>query len=76
MQAIALEAQKEIDTAEPELLASQDALNELKKEAITEIKSYQKPPPLVEKVLCAVMTILNKEPSWIAAKKELGVFIF
>ena len=63
--------QRELEVAEPELNAAQDALNDLKKEALTEIRSYAKPPPLVEKVLCAVMIALNLEPSWSQAKKEL-----
>jgi dynein heavy chain len=44
----------------------------LKKDAITEVRSYAKPLPSVEKVLATVMTILGKDPSWASAKKEMS----
>lgn len=39
---------------------------------MTEIKSYGRPPPLVEKVMAAVMTLQCKEPTWAEAKRQLG----
>ena len=48
------------------------ALEALNKKDITEIKSYGKPPTLVEKVLEAVMILRGAEPSWSEAKRQLG----
>jgi len=48
------------------------ALEALNKKDITEIKSYGKPPPLVEKVLEAVMILRGNEPTWAEAKRQLG----
>ena len=39
---------------------------------MTEIKSYGRPPPLVEKVMVAVMVLRLSEPTWAEAKKQLG----
>jgi len=49
------------------------ALEALNKKDITEIKSYGKPPPLVEKVLEAVMILRGNEPTWAEAKRQLGM---
>lgn len=48
------------------------ALESLNKKDMTEIKSYGRPPPLVEKVMAAVMTLQCKEPTWAEAKRQLG----
>jgi len=48
------------------------ALEALNKKDITEIKSYGKPPALVEKVLESVMILRGNEPTWAEAKKQLG----
>ena len=48
------------------------ALESLNKKDMTEIKSYGRPPPLVEKVMTAVMVLRNSEPTWAEAKKQLG----
>lgn len=48
------------------------ALESLNKKDITEIKSYGKPPMLVEKVLEAVMILRGNEPSWTEAKRQLS----
>lgn len=48
------------------------ALESLNKKDMTEIKSYAKPPGLVEKVLEAVMILRGNEPTWLEAKKQLG----
>jgi len=47
-------------------------LEALNKKDLTEIKSYGKPPVLVEKVLEAVMILRGNEPTWAEAKKQLG----
>jgi len=47
-------------------------LETLNKKDINEIKSYAKPPTLVEKVLEAVMILRGSEPTWAEAKRHLG----
>jgi len=71
-EAIKLEAQGELDKVTPALDKAIKALEKLSKAAVTEVKSYPKPPKPVETVMRAVMTILDKEPSWAQAKKELN----
>ena len=39
---------------------------------MTEIKSYGRPPQLVEKVMEAVMILKGHEPSWYESKRQLG----
>jgi len=39
---------------------------------MTEIKSYGRPPILVEKVMEAVMILRGVEPTWSEAKRNLG----
>ena len=47
-------------------------MESLNKKDITEIKSYGKPPGLVEKVMEAVMILRGSEPTWAEAKRHLG----
>ena len=42
---------------------------------MTEIKSYGRPPTLVEKVMEAVMILRGNEPTWAEAKRQLGILI-
>lgn len=51
---------------------SWQALESLNKKDMTEIKSYGRPPMLVEKVMEAVMILRGSEPTWPEAKKQLG----
>ena len=48
------------------------ALDALSKRDLNEIKSYARPPPLVEKVMEAVMLLKCVEPTWAEAKRQLG----
>ena len=48
------------------------ALESLNKKDMTEIKSYGRPPALVEKVMEAVMILRGNEPTWLEAKRQLG----
>jgi dynein heavy chain len=66
------EAATELEKVLPALQKATDALAKLTKSSVTEVRSYIKPPKPVEKVMCAVMVILEKEPSWPSAKKELN----
>lgn len=66
------EAQADLDLAMPALEAATKALEAINKKDLQEIKSYGKPPPLVEKVLEGVMILKKAEPTWEEAKRQLG----
>ncbi|KAF1380471.1 hypothetical protein PFLUV_G00164080 [Perca fluviatilis] len=69
---LAENAQRDLDEALPALEEAMKALESLNKKDMTEIKSYGRPPTLVETVMTAVMTLLGKEPTWAEAKRQLG----
>ena len=56
----------------PALKKAEEALEKLDRNSVTEVKSYPKPPAAVERVMSAVMILLNKDTSWASAKKELA----
>merc|ERR1712228_465602 len=66
------EATRELEKAMPSLEAALDALEKLDKKSIAEVKAYAKPPDMVMKTMCAVMTVMEKTPSWAQAKMELN----
>ncbi|KAG7255156.1 hypothetical protein CRUP_006430, partial [Coryphaenoides rupestris] len=70
--AMAENAQRDLDKALPTLEEAMKALESLNKKDMTEIKSYGRPPALVETVMQAVMILLGKEPTWAEAKRQLG----
>mmetsp|Transcript_39705 Transcript_39705/g.74534 ORF Transcript_39705/g.74534 Transcript_39705/m.74534 type:complete len:1860 (+) Transcript_39705:1-5580(+) len=70
--AIADDAQADLDKALPALNAAVQSLSALNKGDITEIKSFSKPPPLVQTTMEAVCTLLGEKPDWDTAKKVLG----
>ncbi|KAJ3335866.1 Dynein heavy chain 2, axonemal [Gonapodya sp. JEL0774] len=72
VRAVAQAAQADLDLAMPALNAALVALEAINKKDLQEIKSYGKPPPLVEKVLEAVMILKKSEPTWDEAKRQLG----
>lgn len=47
-------------------------MESLNKKDMTEIKSYGRPPALVETVMQAVMILRGNEPTWAEAKRQLG----
>ncbi|KAJ2950232.1 hypothetical protein O0L34_g11594 [Tuta absoluta] len=65
-------ALKDLQAAMPALEEAMKALDALNKKDVSEVKSYAKPPAKVEMVMEAVLILLQKEPTWINAKKELG----
>ena len=67
------EAEDDLAKAIPALEAAAEALKNLRKEDITEIKAFAKPPAAVQKV-CECVQILKKEKeiSWAGAKLMLG----
>ncbi|XP_030042289.1 dynein axonemal heavy chain 2 [Microcaecilia unicolor] len=65
-------AQKDLEEALPALEEAMKALESLNKKDMTEIKSYGRPPVLVETVMQAVMILRGNEPTWAEAKRQLG----
>lgn len=49
-----------------------ELLQDLSEEDLTHIRSYYSPPPLVSRVLDAVMIMLEREINWPEAKIQLG----
>ncbi|XP_045081518.1 dynein axonemal heavy chain 2 isoform X2 [Coregonus clupeaformis] len=70
--AMAENAQRDLDEAVPALEEAMKALESLNKKDMTEIKSYGRPPTLVETVMQAVMILRGNEPTWAEAKRQLG----
>jgi dynein heavy chain len=71
-QAIADDAKRDLDLALPAFENALKALNALSKNDINEIKSFAKPPPLVQKVMECVCLLLGQQTNWDSAKKILG----
>ncbi|KAJ3224818.1 Dynein heavy chain 2, axonemal [Clydaea vesicula] len=72
VRAVAEAAQADLDQAMPALNMAMKALEAINKKDLNEIKSYGKPPPLVEKVMEGVMVLKKSEPTWDEAKRQLG----
>ncbi|PFX28824.1 Dynein heavy chain 1, axonemal [Stylophora pistillata] len=72
VQAIAEEAQRDLEGALPQLQAAVEALDSLDKSDISEIRVYTKPPTMVMTVLSAVCVLLQQKPDWNSAKLLLG----
>jgi dynein heavy chain len=70
--AIARDAQADLDVALPALEKAMAEVDKLDKGAISEVKAYAKPPGKVEKVMQCVCIYFNKKGDWDAAKKLLG----
>ncbi|XP_015279206.1 PREDICTED: dynein heavy chain 6, axonemal [Gekko japonicus] len=71
-QAIADDAQRDLDEALPALEAANKALDSLDKADISEIRVFTKPPDLVMTVMEAISILLNAKPDWATAKQLLG----
>ncbi|KAH6590256.1 hypothetical protein BASA50_009516 [Batrachochytrium salamandrivorans] len=72
VRAVAEAAQEDLDQAMPALSAAVKALEAINKKDLNEIRSYGKPPPLVEKVMEAIMVLKKCEPTWEEAKRQIG----
>jgi dynein heavy chain len=70
--AIKIDAQADLDEALPAFEGAVKALKALSKNDITEIKSFAKPPPLVQTVLEAVCILKGAKPTWDDAKKIMS----
>uniref|UniRef100_A0A8C6R3K0 Dynein, axonemal, heavy chain 6 n=1 Tax=Nannospalax galili TaxID=1026970 RepID=A0A8C6R3K0_NANGA len=71
-QAIADDAQRDLEEALPALEAANKALDSLDKADISEIRVFTKPPDLVMTVMEAIAILLNVKPDWSTAKQFLG----
>eukprot|EP00439_Symbiodinium_sp_Y106_P064710 s2832_g10.t1 len=69
---IKADCQKDLDEALPEYYAAIKSLDSLDKKDIQEVKSFAKPPPLVEVVLSAVCLLMGQKESWDDAKKLMN----
>jgi len=75
-----IDCANDLAKAEPALAAAQAALDTLDKTNLTEMKSFQNPPPAVLSVIAAVMCLMcvdrfgkvQKDKSWKAAKIMMG----
>ena len=65
-------AQHDLAEALPALEEAMKALESLNKKDIQELKTYGRPPALVEKVMEAVMILRGCDPSWAESKRQLG----
>jgi len=66
------EAQRDLDSALPALHDANHALSALNKFDITEIKSFPKPPHLVQLTMEGVCILLQEKPDWDSAKRLLN----
>ncbi|KAI8925763.1 dynein heavy chain and region D6 of dynein motor-domain-containing protein [Entophlyctis helioformis] len=71
-EAIAAEAQKDLDEALPALEAAYKALDGLEKKDIAELKVFSKPPDLVLMVMEAICILFKLKPDWENSKKLLS----
>eukprot|EP00930_Biecheleria_cincta_P027502 TRINITY_DN19311_c0_g1_i1.p1 TRINITY_DN19311_c0_g1~~TRINITY_DN19311_c0_g1_i1.p1 ORF type:complete len:4103 (-),score=885.99 TRINITY_DN19311_c0_g1_i1:122-12430(-) len=72
VQAIAADAQKDLDIAMPALESALKALDALDKKDIQEVKNFTKPPTLVVMTMEAVCILFQEKPDWDTAKKVMG----
>ncbi|TPX36228.1 hypothetical protein SmJEL517_g01545 [Synchytrium microbalum] len=71
-QAIADEAQRDLDQAVPALESAYKALDALDKKDIAELKVFTKPPDAVMMVMEAICTLFKVKPDWDNSKKLLS----
>merc|ERR1719182_1126425 len=69
---IKADCQKDLDEALPEFYSAMKSLDALDKKDLQEMKSFAKPPPLVEVVISAVCLLMGKKENWDDGKKLLG----
>ena len=71
-QAISDDAEADLAIAMPALEKAMEEVEKLDKGAISEVKNYSKPPPVVEKVMENVMILFGRPTDWASAKKVLS----
>ena len=70
--AISDDAEADLAVAMPALEKAMEEVDKLDKSSVSEVKAYNKPPPLVETVMQAVMILFGRATDWGTAKKALG----
>lgn len=70
-QAIADEAKADLAEAMPALEAALNSLQALNKNDIVEIKSFPKPPPLVQMTMEAVCILKQEKPDWDTVREQI-----
>lgn len=71
-EAIAYDAQKDLDEALPALDSAYKALDALEKKDIAELKVFSKPPDAVLMVMEAICILFKVKPDWDSSKKLLS----
>jgi hypothetical protein len=69
LQIIRNDAFQELEEVLPALVAAQEALNALNKNDIVEVKSFSKPPNLVQLTLEGVCGLLGEKADWESARR-------
>lgn len=69
--AIADDAEADLAAAKPELLAAENAVKNLEKNSIVEIKNFASPPDGVKTVMECVMVLLGEKTDWKNVKSVL-----
>ncbi|GIM01954.1 hypothetical protein Vretimale_6722, partial [Volvox reticuliferus] len=70
------EAQADLEEVLPQLEAAEHSLSALNKTDIIEIKTFTKPPALVQTTMEGVCILLQEKPDWETAKRLLGETTF
>jgi dynein heavy chain len=70
--AIADDAEADLALAKPELMAAENAVKNLDKNSIVEIKNFANPPDGVKTVMECVMVLLNEKTDWKHVKSVLS----
>ena len=68
IKALAEEAQSDLSIAMPALIQAEEALLQLNKKDIAEIRTFMQPPQAVVLVLEAVLTLFGEKTDWASAK--------
>ncbi|CAF3079436.1 unnamed protein product [Rotaria socialis] len=71
-QAMKDDAQRDLNQALPAVEKANEAISRLKKESIGEVRTFTKPPHMVEVVMQAVCIMFEKKKDWPSAKLLLG----
>lgn len=69
LQELTEDAKRDLESVLPVLEAATKALEALNKRDVSEIRSFTKPPKLVEMVMCSVCVLLGSGFDWEAAKR-------
>lgn len=68
--------QSDLDKALPILEQAKEAVRDINKNMINEMRSFKQPPPLVLVVMNAVCLLFGEKEDWDSSKKILGRMTF